>query len=184
MPLFGKKPVKPSQMPPPVATNIARGLVVTGDISGDGELRLDGSLRGNIACKRLVVGAEGELHGEVTVDALIVEGSITGTIKAKTVLLGATARVIGDVDHEVLEVHPGAEIEGRYTQVGFETAGKQRAVKSQKSLGRMQKEAPPTSVSKTATSPDLVDMPKDAPADIVRTATQDGSPSRDGSSTH
>lgn len=182
MPLFGKKPPKSAPVQAPVATNIARGLVVTGDISGDGELRLDGSLRGNIACKRLVVGSEGELHGEVTVDALIVEGSIVGTIKAKTVLLGATARVIGDVDHEVLEVHPGAEIEGRYSQSGFDAAGKKGLARAKKTLGAMQKEAPPTGPSKTT---GIEAEPKmEASSASSQEAGSTKAAARDGSVTH
>ena len=140
MSLFGKKSPQASLSVPAKATYIAEGLVVTGDITGEGELNLDGTLRGNISCKRLVVGATGALHGEVTVDALIVDGSIYGSVKAKTVLLGATARVIGDVDHEVLEVHSGAEIEGRYSQADF--AVDSRKAKGLK-FGAMQKESLP-----------------------------------------
>lgn len=149
MGLFNKKPAEPAPNRPARATYIAAGSIITGDLASDGELQLDGVLRGNVSCRRIVVGQSGELHGEVTADALIVDGGVFGAVKAKTVLLGASARMIGDVHHEVLEVRPGAEIEGRYSQSSMaERKDARGKAKSGLKFGAMQKEAPPSAPGK------------------------------------
>ncbi|MDJ0685296.1 MAG: polymer-forming cytoskeletal protein [Alphaproteobacteria bacterium] len=185
MSLFTKKSAEPKPNQPARATYIAAGSIITGDLASDGELQMDGVLRGNVSCRRLVVGQNGELHGEVTADTLIVDGAIFGAVKAKTVLLGASARMIGDVDHEVLEVRPGAEIEGRYSQSSF-AGRKDMRGKSKPGLkfSAMQKQAPPSAPGKPPAKTPLPGQ-NGADADSDAATTQiEASSAPDRPSTH
>ena len=129
-----------------VSTTIANGSTVTGDLSGDGDVVLDGLVVGNICCHRLTVGADGELQGEADVEELIVRGVVKGTVRARAASFTATARVYGDVEHDVLEVEAGAEIVGRYRRTKTATDGIERPADKAKVTARsgsMQREAPP-----------------------------------------
>ena len=132
-------------------TVIAEGTLITGDLSGAANVQLDGTLKGNVQCKHLTVGATGQLHGEAAVEELVVLGEVRGEIKARKVRLGSTAKVYGDVDHEVLEVEAGAEVEGRYSRAA---TGKPTAESAKAKIpmgaqgGAMQREAPPAAPSR------------------------------------
>ena len=130
-------------------STIAPGTTITGDVSGADHVLLDGILHGNVSCRRLTIGASGELRGEAEGDEVVVHGTLRGVIRAKRVTLGPSAKVFGDVDHEVLEVEAGAEVEGRYTRA-LQQAGAGKTAETDKAAiashsGPMQKEAPPPS---------------------------------------
>ncbi|MEQ8603325.1 MAG: polymer-forming cytoskeletal protein [Marivibrio sp.] len=97
-------------------SEITAGLTVVGRIEGDGDVRLDGRLEGDVRCRALTIGSTGELIGRIEAEELTVQGRIEGDVRAKRVRLEATAKVIGDVAHDVLEVAAGATIEGRYSR--------------------------------------------------------------------
>lgn len=101
---------------------IARGLSLTGDLSGNGTVRLDGHFNGTITCSELIIGSDGHLEGKVEADKVLVEGRLDGDVQAKTVTLTRSAKVIGNVHHQVLEVEAGATVEGRYSQTKPEKA--------------------------------------------------------------
>eukprot|EP00752_Nemacystus_decipiens_P000447 g447.t1 len=121
--MFGSK--KPETAPPPApasaeparkTSEIAEGLTIVGELDGEGDVRLDGRLEGNVRCRALVIGRSGELVGRVSAQEVSVEGTVRGDIRATQVTLAASAVVVGDVAHEVLEVAAGAKIEGRYSR--------------------------------------------------------------------
>lgn len=97
-------------------SHIAEGMTVTGDIEGDIDLLLDGTLEGNLRCRAVTVGKSGRLHGRIIAQEAVIDGTVEGDIDAKTVRLNVTAEMIGDVRHEVIEVAAGARIEGNYSR--------------------------------------------------------------------
>ncbi len=136
---------RPSVVMPTV---ISTGTTVTGDLDGGADVQLDGVLKGNVRCTKLVVGASGALHGEALVKELVVLGEVSGKIKAHTVKIGGTARVLGDVEHEILEVEAGARVEGRYNRAGqsqqTDTNDEKAAISVDMKPSPMQREIPPT----------------------------------------
>jgi cytoskeletal protein CcmA (bactofilin family) len=96
-------------------SEIAEGLSIVGEMSGEGDVRLNGRFEGNIRCRALTIGKTGELVGRVTAQEVDVHGTVRGDIRATQVTLASSATVLGDVQHDVLEVAAGARIEGRYT---------------------------------------------------------------------
>ncbi len=96
---------------------LAEGIAITGDIYGDGELLIEGSLDGSVRCKALTVGESGSVKGRIVAETVLVKGTIEGEVEAGKVTLAKTARVIGDVCHVVLAVDAGAVVEGRYSRL-------------------------------------------------------------------
>jgi len=95
-----------------VPSIISSDLAVTGDLVSAGEIQIDGTVEGDIRCKALVIGVNGEVTGEIDADSVRLHGRVTGQLRAKTVFLAATARMVGDIAHESLAIEPGAFMEG------------------------------------------------------------------------
>ena len=96
---------------PKVASLLSADLTIEGSI--EGELQLDGILRGDVRVARLSVGETGHVEGSVQADLVEVRGRIVGTITAKQVRLYGTAYVDGDITHEQLSMESGAYFQGR-----------------------------------------------------------------------
>ncbi len=119
--MFGsKKATQPVEQPKKTTDNslstIAKGLSVSGEITGQGNVCVEGSFKGNVTCNKLIVGIEGSLNGHIVADELIIHGKFKGEATAKTVRLMNSAVVTGDVYHDILEVAAGAKVDGRYSR--------------------------------------------------------------------
>jgi len=101
---------------------LAADCRLTGDISSDGELHIDGRLEGDLICKTLTIGETGVVTGKISADMVRVLGSVNGQIKAHAIELGATARVVGDITHSSLKVDAGAYVQGVFTRLPADTA--------------------------------------------------------------
>lgn len=100
-----------------VPSILSADFQITGDIVSDGEVQVDGRVKGDIRCNVLVVGASGIITGEITAQTVRVFGTVTGQIRAAAVELAKTAHVVGDIAHESLSVEAGAFVEGRFDRL-------------------------------------------------------------------
>lgn len=98
---------------PKVATLVAENMTIEGGIAGDGELHIDGVVRGDIRVAKLTIGETGHVEGTITAESVENRGRIVGAVTAKQVRLHATAYVDGDVTHEQLAMELGAFFQGR-----------------------------------------------------------------------
>lgn len=98
---------------PKAASLISQDLTVEGAIVGEGELHLDGMIRGDVRVGRLTLGDTGHVEGAIQAETVDVRGRVIGSITAKQVRLYGTAYVDGDITHEQLSVETGAFFQGR-----------------------------------------------------------------------
>lgn len=93
---------------------LSKGTKVNGDISSDGDIRIDGEMTGNLTAKgKLVVGNNGRIEGQVQAQNIEVAGFIKGKVTASELLtLNASARIEGDIITGKLAVEPGATFTG------------------------------------------------------------------------
>jgi cytoskeletal protein CcmA (bactofilin family) len=123
-----KNPPKPSAAPEPpplsaaaeaprakpkVASLISSGITIEGGVTGDGELQIDGTVRGDVRVGRLTVGETGHIEGSVYAEAAEVRGRVVGSVTAKQVRLYGTSYIDGDITHEQLAMETGAFFQGR-----------------------------------------------------------------------
>lgn len=108
-------PVAPEQPKarPKVASLISDGITIEGGVVGDGELQIDGVVRGDVRVARLTVGDTGHIEGSVYAEATEIRGRVIGSVTAKQVRLYGTAYVDGDITHEQLAMETGAFFQGR-----------------------------------------------------------------------
>lgn len=102
---------------------IAAGTIIKGDITTDGDFRIDGKIEGTIASKgRIIVGNSGNITGTVKAENIDVMGYIEGTIIVNdTLSLKSTAKVKGDIRTSILDIEQRAEFNGTCS-MGKETA--------------------------------------------------------------
>lgn len=106
-------PEAPPVRKPIAASLIAENVTVNGDLASDGDVQLDGLVRGDLRVGRLTIGESGQVEGAIEAEAVDIRGRVTGSITAQQVRLHASAQVIGDVTHTQLAVDAGARFEGR-----------------------------------------------------------------------
>lgn len=89
---------------------IAAGTLITGDISGKGCFRVEGTLEGNLKTPGKVVISDGGLiNGTLECENADVEGKFKGKLVVKGILsLKSTANISGEVVAGKLAVEPGA----------------------------------------------------------------------------
>jgi cytoskeletal protein CcmA (bactofilin family) len=95
------------------ASLIAENVTIAGDLASDGDVQLDGVLRGDLRVGRLTIGESGQVEGAIEAEAVDIRGRVTGSITAQSVRLHASAQVLGDITHTQLAVDAGARFEGR-----------------------------------------------------------------------
>ncbi|MDR2962138.1 MAG: polymer-forming cytoskeletal protein [Bacteroidales bacterium] len=93
---------------------ITSGTNIVGDVLCNSDIRIEGSLQGNLTVKgKLVLGATGEIRGEITCQNCDIEGKVEGRISTQELLsLRATAKVTGDIESGKLAIEPGAVFAG------------------------------------------------------------------------
>lgn len=94
---------------------IGTGTTVKGDISSNGDLRIDGDIEGNlVSTARVVIGAKSNVVGNIHAANAIIEGKITGNVEVSEVLsLKSTALIEGDIMMKKLVVETGASFNGK-----------------------------------------------------------------------
>ena len=103
----------PRRAPPKVASLISADITIEGGVTGDGELQIDGVVRGDVRVGRLTVGETGHIEGSIYAEAVEVRGRIVGAVTAKQVRLYGTSYIDGDITHEQLAMETGAFFQGR-----------------------------------------------------------------------
>ncbi|MFA5817947.1 MAG: polymer-forming cytoskeletal protein [Bacteroidales bacterium] len=93
---------------------ISNGTDITGDIKSNGDIRIDGSLTGNLNTKgKVVIGPTGKVSGEVICKNSEVSGIIEGKITVGQLLnLKASSKILGDISTSKLSIEPGAVFSG------------------------------------------------------------------------
>ena len=96
------------------ASLIGAGTTMKGDITSNGDLRIDGMLVGNIHCSaKVVIGANGNVQGDIAGQQADIMGKVSGTIKVKDLLqLKGGSIVNGNIEAAKLQIEPTANFNG------------------------------------------------------------------------
>jgi cytoskeletal protein CcmA (bactofilin family) len=110
----------------PAAINlISNGTDITGDIKSNGDIRIDGSLTGNLNTKgKVVIGPTGKVSGEVICKNSEVSGVVEGKIIVNQLLnLKASSKILGDIATSKLSIEPGAKFTGNCKMSDYDDNG-------------------------------------------------------------
>lgn len=100
-------------------TRIAAGTIIEGRITFTGDMRVDGTVKGDIdvwqsTSGTVVIGKEGRVEGDVRVTNAVISGVVQGTVRAiEIVALGKSAHVTGDIRYGKMVARGQATVRGR-----------------------------------------------------------------------
>jgi cytoskeletal protein CcmA (bactofilin family) len=100
---------------PASASMIGAGTVLKGDISSNGDIRIDGTLKGNITgAAKVIIGANGTVEGDIAGQQADIMGKVIGSIRVKDLLqLKNGSTVEGNISSAKLQVEPSAVFNGQ-----------------------------------------------------------------------
>jgi cytoskeletal protein CcmA (bactofilin family) len=102
---------------------VGLGTEINGDIKSNGDLRIDGTLIGNLNIQgKVVVGETGRIKGELICKNSDISGVVEGKITVEELLsLKSSARINGDVNVGKLAIEPGCKFTGYCNMIGMES---------------------------------------------------------------
>lgn len=101
------------------ATLISAGTVLQGDLKSESDLRIDGTIHGNVISKaKIVVGPTGFVEGHIQGSQADVSGKVIGNISVKDMTqLREKCNVQGNITAGSLQIEAGAVFNGQ-SQMG------------------------------------------------------------------
>lgn len=97
-----------------IESTIGPNTYIKGDIQGDGGLRVDGVIEGNIELTgNLVITESAKVRAEIKANNISVAGALQGNVTANRVEVMDTGRVWGDLTVKSLVVNEGAYFRGQ-----------------------------------------------------------------------
>tara|TARA_X000000950_G_scaffold276843_1_gene365385 strand:- start:1650 stop:2054 length:405 start_codon:yes stop_codon:yes gene_type:complete len=108
---------------------ITEGIEFSGEINTDGDIHLDGSMKGIIKAHEVVIGPNGNFDGEIISEVLKVSGLIKGKFTIKNLFIKKDGLLQGKAKYEVIVVDSGGRIQG---ELGLQKQNKSNNNKSLK----------------------------------------------------
>jgi cytoskeletal protein CcmA (bactofilin family) len=118
--MFNKdKNTQSDKLFPNSATLISAGTILKGDVTSENDLRIDGTIHGNITSQaKVVIGPSGFVEGNVEGIQADISGKLVGNVVAKeSVQLRTKCQVQGNITADSLQIEAGAIFNGQ-SQMG------------------------------------------------------------------
>ena len=89
---------------------IAKNSTFVGEITSDGDFRIDGILEGTLKTKgKVIIGVDGFIKGTIEATNAEIEGKFSGELSIANILtIKAAANISGDIVVGKLSIEPGA----------------------------------------------------------------------------
>jgi cytoskeletal protein CcmA (bactofilin family) len=90
--------------------SLSEGSSVTGNLIAVSDLRIDGTVNGNIECsERVIIGETGKVEGDIKSKSAIIQGKLNGSLLVSDSLeVHSKASIHGDITTSKLIVENGA----------------------------------------------------------------------------
>ncbi len=105
---------------------IAKDTSIKGNLEFVGTLIVEGTLESQVKGAELIIQKNGKISGSLNVRTLNCHGKIEGDIEADNVVIHSSAEVSGEIKATVLEIEPGATINGNICMKTKKTASVQQ----------------------------------------------------------
>ncbi len=109
-------PIRPlSGVSDRITARLGTGLQIKGEISGNEDLHIDGSVEGSIHLEsgRVIVGASAKVSADVSARDVIVYGTVKGNLRARDrIEIKNNGSVIGDLSTARIMIEDGAYFKG------------------------------------------------------------------------
>jgi cytoskeletal protein CcmA (bactofilin family) len=92
---------------------IAPDLLIIGNVYSQGDVQVEGEIRGDITAARVTVGKSARVAGTLVARDVIVKGTVVGSVRGNRITLHAYSRTEADILHQTLAIEQGAYFEGK-----------------------------------------------------------------------
>lgn len=94
---------------------LGKGTRVTGKLTFEGPVRIEGHVEGEITARdTLTIGEGADVKAQITGNSIVIHGRVTGDVKAnKRLEIQAPGRLVGNITTPVLVIHEGVTFEGQ-----------------------------------------------------------------------
>jgi cytoskeletal protein CcmA (bactofilin family) len=137
-------PSPPTPAPAPVAeapkkktTILAADTLFEGNIKSSEQLIVEGTLRGDLAVKSVLIAQSGKVYGNIEAENAVIIGRVEGKVAVGTIQLQTTAHIIGPVHYGKLDLAGGAIIEGEMQRLGAEARKTAVSTDSDRAMGEL-----------------------------------------------
>ena len=96
---------------------IANGLIINGNITGDGDINIAGCIEGQVLIKNgtMTIDQMGYVEGDIIVKEVLVAGEVRGSIEAESkITIQSTGKVLCDVKTSRIDIAEGAFLCGNF----------------------------------------------------------------------
>ena len=95
-------------------TQIGHSVTIKGDISGNSDVRVAGTISGSISIDgELIVERQGTVEAEIKTTTAVVAGSVKGNIDcSEKLILESSSQFIGNIKTKLLIIQEGAVFQG------------------------------------------------------------------------
>ncbi len=106
------------------ATLISAGTLLQGDVNSENDLRIDGTIQGNVlSSAKIVIGPSGLVEGNIHGKQADVTGTVVGNIAVQeTLQLRGQCNVQGNINAATLQIDPSAVFNGQCQMGGVQVA--------------------------------------------------------------
>ena len=110
-----------------IHNNFSVNTTIVGNINAASDIRIDGSLQGNIECAgKVIIGEQSRIQGNIIAANAEINRKVNGNLSIQDVLtLKATSNIEGDIATQVLIIEPKAVFNGSCKMQDSKRAGKE-----------------------------------------------------------
>ena len=112
--MFRNMATNSNSQPGTLYNALTAGSKIIGTIIADSDIRIDGTVEGDLTCSgKVVIGEQGKLKGTINCQNAEILGNMDGKMEVKnTLALRASGNIKGEVVTQVLIVEPNAIFNG------------------------------------------------------------------------
>ena len=100
-----------------VETIISEDVVIVGEITEGGSIRLEGTVKGNVnILGNLIVGKNAFIQGDVSCDNMNIVGKVEGNVRCKNLKIFTGASLIGSADIATIVIEENSIFVGNCTR--------------------------------------------------------------------
>ncbi|MBT6123290.1 MAG: polymer-forming cytoskeletal protein [Candidatus Puniceispirillum sp.] len=102
---------------------IGEGAHFSGTISNARSIEINGTVEADLEAEKVSIGPEGEFHGAIKSDLVVISGHYNGEMHAHSVWATETAQIAGEVHYQSLQMDRGAALNCRVVHNWTEDTG-------------------------------------------------------------
>ena len=95
---------------------ISEGFEFIGEVRSQGDLTVDGILRGTLSLNTVLVGAGGVIEGDVSCNRMCVKGMFSGNLECMDLIVGSDAVVDGNIAFQSITIQRGGVIKWKLSK--------------------------------------------------------------------